>query len=111
VDGDGGAVTPWRFRLTPGATATTPPTVEVSDGSSWTSLGALPAVLPINTWVPITVDTSTTAATVTIGSHEVTTAVTADSADRLAGLTFTTGDPIAYGMSFFVDDLSIGAAS
>jgi hypothetical protein len=107
----GDAVTPWRFRLVPGATATTPPSLEVSDGSAWTSLGALSAVVPINTWVPVTVDTTTSSATVTIGTQEFSTEVTAAAADRLAGLTFTTGDPIAYGMSFFVDDLSIGAAS
>lgn len=111
VTGDGDAVTPWRFRLAPGATATTPPTVEVSDGSAWTALGALSAVVPINTWVPVTVDTTTTAATVSIGGQEFTTTVTAAAVDRLAGLTFSTGDPIAYGMSFFVDDLGIGAAS
>lgn len=111
VDDAGGAVTPWRFRLSPGANATTPPTLEVSDGSAWTSLGALSAVVPINTWVPISVDTTTDEATVTIGTQRFSTSVTAGAADRLAGLTFTTGDPIAYGMSFFIDDLRIGAAA
>ncbi|SEE88187.1 sialidase family protein [Jiangella alba] len=105
------AVTPWRFRLVPGATASTPPSLEVSDGSAWASLGQLSAVVPVSTWVPITVDTTTSRATVTIGAQEFTTDVTAEPADRLAGLTFTTGDPIGYGMSFFIDDLSIGEIS
>lgn len=103
---DGAAVTPWQFRLVPG----TAQTVEVFDGTRWTSLGALTTAIPTNTWVPFQVDTTPTSATVRINNQEFTTTTTAEQADTIAGTTFTTGDPSAYGMTFFVDDLSITAA-
>ncbi|PZF80348.1 sialidase family protein [Jiangella anatolica] len=109
VDGRSGddAAQPWRFRLVPGTTAQPAQTLEVFDGSAWTALGRLSAPIAVNAWAPITVDTSTSAATVTIGGDTFSTTATAESATALAGLTVTTGDPIAYGMTFFVDDLSI----
>jgi len=99
-------VTPWQFRLSPGATQK----VEVFDGAAWTPLGTLTTAIPINTWVPFEVDTTTTSATVRINGQELTTATTAAQADTVSGATFTTGDPIAYGTTFFIDDLSITKA-
>jgi hypothetical protein len=100
---DGAKVTPWQFRLQPG---TTTQALEVYNGSAWTALGTIPAI-PINTWVPFVVDTTPTTATVHIGDKEFTTTTTAAPADTVGGATFTTGDPIAYGMTFFLDDFSI----
>lgn len=104
---NGEEATPWQFRLVPGTTVSPAQTVEVYDGSVWTALGKLTTAIPLSAWVPISVDTTATEATVTIRGQTFTTGVTAESADRLAGISFTTGDPIAYGMSFFIDDLSI----
>jgi hypothetical protein len=99
----GERVTPWQFRLSPGAAQK----VEVFDGTQWTVLGTLTTAIPINTWVPFEVDATPTSATVRINNQEFTTTTAAARADTLAGATFTTGDPIAYGTTFFVDDLSI----
>ncbi len=109
VDGHDGdqATQPWRFRLVPGTTAQPAQTLEVDDGSAWTALGRLTTPIALNTWVPISVDTSADEVTVTIGGQAFTTTTTAAPADALSGVTFTTGDPIAYGMTFFVDDLTI----
>jgi hypothetical protein len=100
---DGGRVDPWRFRLRPGP----PQTVEVFDGTAWRPLGTLTTAIPNNTWTPFTVDATATAATVRIGAREFTTTTRAEAADALSGTTFTTGDPIEYGMTFFVDDLAV----
>jgi hypothetical protein len=100
---DGGRVEPWRFRLQPGTTQT----LEVFDGGAWKPLGALTKAIPINTWTPFVVDADTTSATVRIGEQEFTTTARAEPAETLAGTTFTTGDPVGYGMTFFVDDLTI----
>lgn len=99
---DGGRVDPWRFRLRPGTTQA----LEVFDGSAWQPLGTLATAIPNNTWTPFVVDATTTSATVRIGTEEFTTTTRAAAADTLSGTTFTTGDPIEYGMTFFVDDLS-----
>jgi hypothetical protein len=99
----GEQVQPWRFRLRPG----TSQTLEVFDGSGWQSLGALTTAIPNNTWTPLRVDATLTSATIRIGSQEFTTTTRAEQADTLSGTTFTTGDPSAYGMTFFVDDLAI----
>jgi hypothetical protein len=100
---DGARVEPWRFRLQPG----TAQTLEVFDGSAWQALGTLTTAIPINTWTPFVVDATATSATVRIGAQEFTTTARAEAADTLSGTTFTTGDPIGYGMTFFVDDLAI----
>lgn len=100
-------VTPWRFRLVQGTTAQPAQTLEVYDGSAWTSLGRLTMAIPLNTWVPIEVATSTTSATVTVNGQAFETDKRAAAADTLAGVTFTTSAPAAYGMTFFVDDLSV----
>jgi hypothetical protein len=89
-----------RFRLRPGTTQA----LEVFDGSAWQPLGALTTAIPNNTWTPFAVDAT---ATLRIGTQEFTTTIRAEAADTLSGTTFTTGDPIEYGMTFFVDDLSI----
>jgi hypothetical protein len=99
----GERVTPWQFRLSPGAAQK----VEVFDGTQWTVLGTLTTAIPINTWVPFEVDATPASATVRINNQEFTTTTAAARADTLAGATFTSGDPIAYGTTFFVDDLSI----
>ncbi|TDV56478.1 exo-alpha-sialidase [Actinophytocola oryzae] len=103
---DGAGVEPWRFRLRPGP----PRTLEVYDGSTWQALGTLTTAIPNNTWTPFVVDATTTAATVRIGGQEFTTTTRAEAADTIAGTTFTTGDPVEYGMTFFVDDLAITGA-
>jgi hypothetical protein len=100
---DGARVEPWRFRLQPGTTQT----LESFDGGKWTPLGTLTKAIPINTWVPFEVDATTGTATVKIGGQEFTTTAKAAATDTLSGTTFTTGDPAGYGMTFFVDDLSI----
>ncbi|OLF18525.1 exo-alpha-sialidase [Actinophytocola xanthii] len=101
---EGRRVEPWRFRLQPGATQT----LEVFEGGAWKPLGTLAKPIPTNTWTPFVVDATTTSATVRIGDQELTAAAPAQAADTLSGTTFTTGDPVSYGMTFFVDDLTIG---
>lgn len=103
----GDATMPWQFRLVPGTTTAPAQKLEVFDGSAWSALGTLSAAIPLNTWAPITVDATADAATVTVNGQEFSTEVTAAAADELTGVTFTTSDPSAYGMTFFVDDLSI----
>jgi len=101
------AVTPWRFRLVPGTTAQPAQTLEVYDGSAWTPLGRLTTAVPLNTWVPIEVAASTGTATVTVDGQPFETDKRAAAADTLTDVTFTTSDPAAYGMTFFVDDLTL----
>jgi hypothetical protein len=59
----------------------------------------------VNTWVPIEVAATTTTATVTINGQTFET--DKRTTDSSGDVTFTTGDPEAYGMTFFVDDLTI----
>ncbi|HYQ65018.1 exo-alpha-sialidase [Actinophytocola sp.] len=98
---DGTPVRPWRFRLRPGTTQA----LEVFDGGAWQPLGTLTTAIPNNTWTPFAVDATATSATVRIGAREFTTTTRAEPADTLSGATFATGDPVEYGMTFFVDDL------
>ncbi len=94
-------VSPWHFRLVPG----TAQTLEVYDGSAWTPLGRLTTAVPVNTWAPIEVAATATTATVTINGQTFET--DKRTTDTSGDVTFTTGDPDAYGMTFFVDDLTI----
>lgn len=98
VNGNRGGA-PWQFRLTP-------QTLEAYDGTQWTVLGRFAATIPLNTWLPIDIDATPTSATVTVNGQRFTTTAPAAQADALRGITFSTGDPIAYGMTFFVDDLT-----
>lgn len=95
--------TPWQFRLVPG----TAQKLEVHNGSGWTSLGNLTANIPINTWVPVTIDATPTQATVTVNGQAFTTTTPTQATTTLAGMSFSTSDPIAYGMDFRIDDLTI----
>jgi hypothetical protein len=94
--------TPWQFRLTPQA-------VEAFDGTQWTVLGRFAATIPLNTWLPIDIDATPTSATLTVNGQRFVTTAAAIQTDTLSGITFTTGEPIAYGMTFFVDDLTVAA--
>jgi hypothetical protein len=98
VHGNRGAA-PWQFRLTPQA-------LEAFDGTQRTVLGRFAATIPLNTWLPIDIDATPTSATVSINGQKYTTTAPAAQADALTGITFTTGEPIGYGMTFFVDDLT-----
>jgi hypothetical protein len=99
--------TPWRFRL-----VDTKPqqTLEVYDGTSWTAVGKLDKRIELFQWAPIVVDATTTEATITVNGQAFTTSKRAEAADSLAGVTFSTGDPIAYGLTFFIDNLGIAGA-
>ncbi len=81
------------------------------DGSAWTPLGRLTTAVPLNTWVPIEVAASTEAATMTVNGQPFETDKRAAGADTLTEVTFTTSDPAAYGMTFFVDDVDATAGS
>lgn len=99
--------TPWQFRLVPAATGQPAQKLEVHNGSGWVSLGNLTTNIPINTWVPVTIDATTSQATVTINGQTFTATMPAQPTTTLAGMSFSTSDPIAYGMDFRIDDLTI----
>jgi hypothetical protein len=103
----GSVTTPWRFRIVDTKPAQT---VEVYDGTTWTALGTLTKRVELFQWAPIVVDATTTEATVTVNGQRFTTSKRAEAADSLAGITFSTGDPIAYGLTFFIDNLRIAGA-
>lgn len=81
--------------------------VQAFDGTGWTTLGTLRKNIALATWVPVTIDATTTQATVTVDGQAFTTAKKAQEATALSGVTFSTGDPSAYGLAFFVDNLAI----
>lgn len=99
--------TPWQFRL-----ANTGPaqTVEVFDGTNWKPIGTLTTRIEAFQWAPIVVDATLTEATVTINGQRFTTSTKAAAADHLAGVTFSTGDHVAYGLTFYIDNLAITGA-
>ncbi|MPZ95984.1 MAG: hypothetical protein GEU96_14015 [Propionibacteriales bacterium] len=100
---DDAVTRPWQFRIVNG----NPQRLEVYDGTSWSAVGSLSKNVALFTWAPITVDATTTEATVTINGQRFTTSKTAEAADTLSGVTFSTGDPIAYGLTFFIDNLKV----
>lgn len=101
--GDTGT-TPWLFRLVDSPAAQR---LEVFDGTTWSSLGNLNAKIALLTWAKIAVDATLTDATVTIKGQTFTTTKRAQASDSLAGVYFSTGEPLAYGMAFFIDNLRI----
>lgn len=101
--GDTGT-TPWLFRLVDSPAAQR---VEVFDGTTWSSLGNLNAKIALFTWAKISVDATLTEAKVTINGQTFTTTTRAQETDSLAGVYFSTGEPLAYGMAFFIDNLRI----
>jgi hypothetical protein len=99
--------TPWQFRI-----VDTKPlqTVEAFDGTQWTAMGTLTTRVELFRWAPIAVDTTLDSATVTVNGQAFTTTKRAEAADTLAGVTFSTGDPAAYGLTFFIDNLSVSGS-
>jgi hypothetical protein len=108
IDGHAGTAEtkPWQFRL---VNSTPKQTLEVYDGSVWSAVGTLDTAIPVHRWVPIAVDATLTSATVSVGDQVFTTTKTAQPSEALAGATFSTGDPVAYGMLFVIDDLTISS--
>jgi hypothetical protein len=108
VDGtaDGTASAGWTFAIVAGANATTPQSVQVYDGATWTTLGTLSAVVPARTYVPVSIEADATSATLTVNGQSFTTSVRAGNAQTFDSLTFTTGDPLEYGGAYYLDDVS-----
>lgn len=96
----------WKFAIVAGATATAPQSVEIFNGTKWTTLGTLSSLVTPKTYVPITVNATTASATMTVNGQSFTTQIRAGAADSFNDLTFTTGDPSEYGGIYFLDDVS-----
>jgi hypothetical protein len=104
----GALTTRWQFLLQPGAAGANP-TLRVYNGTAWTTIGTLNKQFTQSTWLPVSVDATTSQATVTIDGQVFTTTATNQAADALAGVTFGSAGTSSYGMEIFIDDLSIGA--
>lgn len=105
VGGKGTAA--WTFAIVAGANATKPQSVQVYDGSGWTTLGTLDSVVPARTYVPVSIQADAASATLTVNGQRFTTSVRAGDAGSFDGLTFTTGDPSEYGGAYYLDDVSV----
>lgn len=95
----------WKFRLreTPQGQL-----LESFDGSAWQTLGTLANKIVPKTYVPITVDASTSTATVTVDGQTFTSTAPAGRPTGLGGVKLSTGDdPVGYGAAFFIDDVVI----
>jgi hypothetical protein len=99
----GDAAQPWQFRIRPGS----PAVVEANNGSGWTSLGTLAGAVPLRTYLPLSIDATTTSATLTVGDQSFTATTPAAAVTAVNSLVFTTGDPSEYGGEFQIDDFSV----
>ncbi|MGH3115574.1 MAG: exo-alpha-sialidase [Gaiellales bacterium] len=104
---DGSTEKAWQFRITPGSPATQPPTVEAFDGTAWVALGKLSGRLTMSQYLPVTIDTTATAATIKIGDTSFTTTVKAAASVKQTGLHFSTSDPSEYGGIYYIDDVTV----
>ncbi|MCW3818893.1 glycoside hydrolase [Micromonospora sp. DR5-3] len=103
----GSTTTPWRFRIVDTKPAQT---IEVHDGTKWTALGTLTKRVELFQWATVTIDATTTEAAITVNGQRLTTTKRAEAAASLAGIAFSTGDPIAYGPTFYIDNLRVAGA-
>lgn len=103
---DGSSVQPWQFRIRQAS----PAVVEANDGSGWKSLGTLAAAVPLRSYVPLSIDATTTSATLTVGDKSFTTTAPATAVTAVDSVVFTTGDPSEYGGEFQIDDFSVSPA-
>lgn len=104
---DGGSVQPWQFRIRQGS----PAVVEANNGSGWISLGTLAGAVPLRSYVPLSIDATTTSATLTVGDKSFTATAPAGAVTAVNSLVFTTGDPSEYGGEFQIDDFSVSPES
>jgi hypothetical protein len=96
----------WTFAITAGATATAPQVVRAYDGTAWTTVGTLSALVPAKTYAPVAIEANADSATLTVNGQRFTTTVRAGAATSFDGLTFTTGDPSEYGGIYYLDDVT-----
>ena len=99
----GDSVQPWQFRIRPG----TPAVVEARTSSGWAKLGTLPRAVPLRTMLPLSIDATTTSATLTVDGSTFTATTPASPVTAVDSLVFTTGDPDEYGGEFQIDDFSV----
>jgi hypothetical protein len=97
----------WKLAIVAGANATRPQSVQVYDGSKWTTLGTLSSVVPARTYVPVAITADAASATLMVNGQSFTTSVKAGDADSFDNLTFTTGDPSEYGGAYYLDNVSV----
>jgi hypothetical protein len=63
--------------------------------------------VPLRTYLPLSIDATTTSATLTVGDQSFTATTPAAAVTAVNSLVFTTGDPSEYGGEFQIDDFSV----
>ncbi|WP_152366114.1 sialidase family protein [Microlunatus speluncae] len=100
-------VAPWEFRLVNGAKATDPLVVEALVGSTWKPLGSLPRVIPARSYISLSLKATAESATLTVDGKAFTHATPNGAVGTLHRISFTTGDPEAYGGIYYLDNVRI----
>jgi hypothetical protein len=106
VTADGQTTTAWQFWVTANAAAGNF-RVRARDGSAWADIGTVPYA-PVETWMPVSIETTATGARFTMNGGTLETTARASEAAGYTGITVSTYDVAsAWGSQLDFDDLRV----